>query len=424
MSFNINLSQTIPKNKNIKKLQVKLTKDEQELYPLIYNMLDNNDLGSILGRLAANFMKRSNLPKDILKKIWLTAAQTYDSIILKDEFYVALRLIALAQNNMPFTAENIEINYPIPPLPNFDFYNININNLNENNNYKNQIQDKYEITDKEKTLFQIYFNNKKEPNIECITVHNAIIIWKKNNVDDNTISIIANLLKPLEKKGFLNLKEFQVACKLTIIIKKQFQLPQKLPDTLIKFLGRNNSNVVINRISGNNIIQKNGKDNNDSKERKIFLENQNEIMKKRIFELENIIKENEIKLNERENRNDVLNKKIIELENKLNNNYLNNRIVELEEEIKKYKTYFLSFDEELYSIKFISTDQVINFTLISKNKDNFSKIEDMLYKKYPQYKETENIFLLNGSRINRHKTLEENNIKNNDIITLTIIDYE
>ena len=44
----------------------------------------------------------------------------------------------------------------------------------------------------------------------------------------------------------------------------------------------------------------------------------------------------------------------------------------------------------------------------------------MIYEKYPKYTEGENFFIVNGTKINRGKTLEENNIKNNDIITLMV----
>jgi len=44
----------------------------------------------------------------------------------------------------------------------------------------------------------------------------------------------------------------------------------------------------------------------------------------------------------------------------------------------------------------------------------------MLYEKYPNYTETENFFVVGGKKINRSKSIEENNIKNNDIITLII----
>ena len=259
-------SQAIPINKNMKKLQVQLTNAEQRFFSQLYNKLDNNNLGRILGKPAANFMKTSNLKKEVLKEIWLIAAQTNNTFLLREEFYVALRLIALAQNNMPFTAQSIEKNNPIPPLPNFDLNNFNPNNSNiqsnnnqnnnlnnkqDNNNFNNQNnnfnsnQNPYEIPQKEQIFFKKIFDNKKEPNSERITAHNSIIIWKSNNADDNAIKIVANIIKPLENKGFLNLKEFQVACHL-ITLSKKMDLPQQLPDTLVNYLGRNNNNMSNN----------------------------------------------------------------------------------------------------------------------------------------------------------------------------------
>ena len=78
--------------------------------------------------------------------------------------------------------------------------------------------------------------------------------------------------------------------------------------------------------------------------------------------------------------------------------------------------------EKLITIKFISMDQTINFETFAKKTDNISKLENFLYEKYPQYKDTENYFLVNGNKLNRHKTLEENKIKDNDILTLGIFD--
>ena len=140
-----------------------------------------------------------------------------------------------------------------------------------------------------------------------------------------------------------------------------------------------------------------------------------------------MLKEKEIEIKEKEKiiteeklKNENLIKKIKKQENKLN--YQINKILELENKIKKLETYFLSPGEKLITVKFISVDQVINFTVTAKNNDNFSKLEDILYNKYPKYKDTENYFLVNGKRINRHRTLEENKIKNNDVLTLNKIE--
>ena len=263
-------SQTLPINRNMKKLQVQMTKEEQMFYSKLYNMLDNNGEGRIMGKPAANFMKTSNLRKEVLKEIWLIAAQTSNAYILREEFYVAMRLIALAQNNMPFTAQSIEMNNPIPPLPFFDLNknqnnnNQNQNNINQNNNIQNNNnqnqnnnKDIYEISEKEKAFFKNIFDSKKEPNMERITAHNSIIIWKSNNAEDEAIKRVASIIKPLENKGFFNFKEFLVACHL-IALSKKMQLPQQLPDTLVNFLGRNNSNNF-----NTNNFNTNNNNNND-----------------------------------------------------------------------------------------------------------------------------------------------------------------
>ena len=74
------------------------------------------------------------------------------------------------------------------------------------------------------------------------------------------------------------------------------------------------------------------------------------------------------------------------------------------------------------SIIFFSVDQKITYSILCKNTDKFNKIESKLYEKFKEYSETENYFLHNGNRIKRFKTLDENKIKDNDIITLNIIE--
>ena len=146
---------------------------------------------------------------------------------------------------------------------------------------------------------------------------------------------------------------------------------------------------------------------------------------KKINELEKHIKDLEIKLIEKDKLITDLNKRIKELENISNNKINTNNIIDLENEIKLFRTYYkLSDNEKLISIKIISIDQEIDLTVIAKNTDDFSKIEKMIYDKYPKYIEFENYFLVNGNKINKHKTLEQNKIKNNDILTLGINNFD
>jgi len=82
----------------------------------------------------------------------------------------------------------------------------------------------------------------------------------------------------------------------------------------------------------------------------------------------------------------------------------------------------LSEGEKLISIIIVSTDQKIHHSFICKNTDKFTKIEYLLYEIYPEYMESENYFIANGNKINKYKSLEENDIKNSDIITLNKFD--
>ena len=161
-------------------------------------------------------------------------------------------------------------------------------------------------------------------------------------------------------------------------------------------------------------------------------------MKKRIKELEVILEEKNINNLKNEN-NELLGKinqleissknKIKEFNEKLNQqslkiSELNENIKEKDKIIKEYELkmsnfpFEISFGEKLISIVFISFDESIVFPILCKNTDIFNFVEKKFYEKYSEYKNLDNFFLLNGKRINENISLDENNIKNNDIITI------
>ena len=148
-------------------------------------------------------------------------------------------------------------------------------------------------------------------------------------------------------------------------------------------------------------------------------------LEKKVKSLENKIKKMKIEIKEKEriiseekSKNENLNESKNKSKNGLNNISQKNKILELENEIKILKTYFLSPGEKLITVKFISVKQNINFTVTAKNTDHFTKIKEKLYQNFPGLKNTENYFYVNEKKINENETLEENKIKNNDILTL------
>ena len=54
--------------------------------------------------------------------------------------------------------------------------------------------------------------------------------------------------------------------------------------------------------------------------------------------------------------------------------------------------------------------------------DTFAKIEEELYKFYPEYRKTNNNFVTNGGTVLKFQTLAENNIKDGQVIELIKIE--
>jgi DNA repair exonuclease SbcCD ATPase subunit len=72
--------------------------------------------------------------------------------------------------------------------------------------------------------------------------------------------------------------------------------------------------------------------------------------------------------------------------------------------------------------KSIGNEDINNYILKSKNTIKFVRLEEKLYNDYPKYKDYEILFKVNTRPINRFKSLEENNIKNGDTISLFLVD--
>ena len=54
--------------------------------------------------------------------------------------------------------------------------------------------------------------------------------------------------------------------------------------------------------------------------------------------------------------------------------------------------------------------------------EKFRNIEEKFYERYPEYSEYNNVFELKGNKVNVNKSLDYNNIDDNDIILLKTID--
>ena len=267
---------------------------------------------------------------------------------------------------------------------------------------------------------------KKEIDIEH-EIDILIKIFEKeiNQVYDK--EKIINFMILLSKKEEI----YSIALILSLFIEKSGIFRGNLL-AKIKCFDFSNNEVIINKYI-EELKNKELKENNvDECKNNIKIEQLNKELNKEINQLKN-------ELNLEKIKNQKLNEKIIELQNIINKkedneikekynygydnkNDLIEDIKKKEKEIYELREIFSRFPnkslekEHILSIIIISKDEDIYYSLICKNTDKFIQIENNFYEKYPEYMESEGIFMFNNNNIKRYKSIEENNIHNNDII--------
>ena len=132
---------------------------------------------------------------------------------------------------------------------------------------------------------------------------------------------------------------------------------------------------------------------------------------------------NNINMNNISNMNNINN--IQNLYNQIN--YLNNEVNNLKQVIQKKedenkelkqrldnlinnKTNLVDFNK-IQVIQFISMDHSVICGIKCLLSDTFAEVEEKLYKIYPEYRETNNVFQVDGRPVLRFKTVSENNIQ-------------
>jgi len=262
--------------------------------------------------------------------------------------------------------------------------------------YKKQIlENEKEIKELTQKIKQFSLdNNNKEENIK-----------KLNNDIEEKVKLINNL-----KNSKKELKEKNIKVNEEI---------EKLKDKEEK---------QNNRL--NDLVKENKKLKEKNKENGI-----NEIkFNKEINELREKINNLEKELKEEKNKNKILEKNIFKLKRELeyiqdkilnkNKESLYKTIIDKEEEIKILQTklsrfpFELNKNEKLMTIIFTTYDENFYYSVICKNTERFNIIENKLYDVYSDYSNPENYFFVNGRKINKVKTLEQNGIKNNSIIII------
>ena len=224
---------------------------------------------------------------------------------------------------------------------------------------------------------------------------------------------------------FININNIILGC----IIIYLFIIIQYKSNTLLSFIpDYNNENSNNQKNQKEKEIEKLKNNKNDNEKLKNN-QNDNEIekLKKEIIKLNNenssLKDENQRLKNENQRLKSELNNNIQNLKKyELEINKLNLALTNKNNEIKNLqlsKKNLVNIDE-LLTIQIKSIDQKVDIAYTCQKNDIFARIEEKLYKEYPQYKDLNTYFTVNGRRVKRFRNMEENQIRNNDKILLNI----
>ena len=240
---------------------------------------------------------------------------------------------------------------------------------------------------------------------------------------------------------FININNTILEC----IIIYLFIVIQYKSNTLLSFIPNNNNknsnNQKTQKDKENEKLKNNKKENNkEDKENEKLKNNKNddevEKLKKEIIKLnnensslkdENKRLKNEIQRlkSELNNNSQNLEKYKLEInELKLSLTNKNNEINNLNNEMKNLQLNnnkkILVDLNELLIIQFKSIDQKVDMSYNCQKNDVFVRIEEKLYNDYPEYKDLNTYFTVNGHVVKRFRNMVENDIRNNDKILLNI----
>ena len=171
----------------------------------------------------------------------------------------------------------------------------------------------------------------------------------------------------------------------------------------------NNSNIENNKLIDE--LNKYRKENKEMKNKIDELKNENKKLNNELINAQKIISnfknnnQQNININ---NLNEIIKNKDIEINN-------------LKLQIQNKNNNFVNFND-IIIVHFISTDQKINCPIKCLKTDTFAEVEEKLYQRYQEYRETNNKFLLKGIKVMRFKKIIENNITDGDLVELIKVD--
>ena len=104
------------------KIRLKLEDAERGFYSNMFTQVNPEGNAELPSQKVVQFLMTSGVEVSKLREVWNIAARTSNDYLTKDEFYVALRLVAYLQNGIPANESSLRLNLKAAN-PRFDDFN-------------------------------------------------------------------------------------------------------------------------------------------------------------------------------------------------------------------------------------------------------------------------------------------------------------
>ncbi|ETP50731.1 hypothetical protein F442_04032, partial [Phytophthora nicotianae P10297] len=217
---------------------------EQQFYDMLFAHVDDQRRNAINGQQAVAFFARSHLDKAILREVWSIADSQRRSELSRNEFYVAMRLISMAQRGEQVSAQRFfqlaTMQYPLPMMegvpppqqqpvqpqaqmhaPQQDFGSVH-----------QQPTGSYALTTDEKSKYDIVFQQYDTDRDGFLMGTEAVALFQMSGLDRNMLRDIWSMAD-VTQDSKLSVQEFYVAMHLIVCVSKRgLPMPSTLPREL------------------------------------------------------------------------------------------------------------------------------------------------------------------------------------------------
>ncbi|OMJ95831.1 hypothetical protein SteCoe_730 [Stentor coeruleus] len=194
---------------------------EQKYYNTVFTKTDISGLGKIEGKQAVMLFRTSGVSVQTLKQIWDLATPNKEDFLDKKRFFVALKLIALAQEGKPVA---IQLLHEKTGLPRFDGIDLP------------QQSDEWEIGENE---MNVYINGFKKLSGDkgFLTLNESKELLQRTQFTPPVLKRIWTLIQ-LDTVNSMGQDQFVVAMQLITKIRSGVECPEILPGSLDRIMNK------------------------------------------------------------------------------------------------------------------------------------------------------------------------------------------